>query len=292
LKTVIGIPAFNEEKNIGSLIVNLKKKYDYVLVCDDGSSDSTADIASEMGAIVVKHSKNQGYGSAIKTIFNESKKIDCDILITFDADGQHQISEIDDVLKPIMDNIADIVIGSRFLGKTKNLPKYRKFGIKTITGLTNIMTGSNISDSQSGFRAYSQKVLQEISPTESGMGISTEILIKATKKKIRITEIPITISYENNSHSKEPISHGTSVIISTVKHVAIERPLLYYGATGLFFLALGLVFATWALQIYSEQQVFMTNVALIGICGIILGTILLISGTILFSIANLLKGNK
>jgi len=292
LKIAIGIPAFNEENNIGPIITNLKKKYDHVLVCDDGSSDSTADIASKMGAHVVKHSKNQGYGSAIKTIFNEAKKIDCNILVTFDADGQHQISEIDDILKPIIENIADIVIGSRFLGKTEHLPKYRKFGIKTITGLTNVMTGSNISDSQSGFRSYSQKVLQEISPIESGMGISTEILIKATKKKMRITEIPITISYENNTHSKEPISHGTSVVISTIKHVAIERPLLYYGVTGLFFLALGLVFATWALQIYSEQQVFMTNVALIGICGIILGTILLISGTILFSIANLLKGNK
>ena len=292
MKVIIGIPAFNEEKNIGSIITNLKKKYDNVLVCDDGSSDSTAIVASDMGANVVKHSKNLGYGSAIKTIFNEAKKTDCDILVTFDADGQHQISEIDDILQPIIQNTADIVIGSRFLGKTKNLPKYRKFGIKTITGLTNIMTGSSISDSQSGFRSYSQKVLQGISPIESGMGISTEILIKATKKKLRITEIPITISYENNTHSKEPISHGTSVVISTVKHVAIERPLLYYGGSGLFFLVIGLVFATWALQIYSEEQVFMTNIALIGICGIILGTILLISGTILFSIANLIKENK
>jgi len=292
LKVIVGIPAFNEEKNIGSIITNLKKKYDHVLVCDDGSSDSTAVIASDMGANVVKHSKNLGYGSAIKTIFNEAKKTDCDILVTFDADGQHQISEIDNILQPIIQNTADIVIGSRFLGKTKNLPKYRKFGIKTITGLTNIMTGSSISDSQSGFRSYSQNVLQKISPIESGMGISTEILIKATKKKMRITEIPITISYENNTHSKEPISHGTSVVISTVKHVAIERPLLYYGGSGLFFLVIGLVFATWALQIYSEEQVFMTNVALVGICGIILGTILLISGTILFSIANLIKENK
>jgi len=292
LKIIIGIPAFNEEKNIGEIIANLKKKYDYVLVCDDGSSDTTSKIASDMGAHVVKHSKNQGYGSAIKTIFNEAKKINCDILVTFDADGQHQISEIDDILKPIIQNTADIVIGSRFLGETKHLPKYRKFGIKTITGLTNVMTGSNISDSQSGFRAYSQKILEEISLTESGMGISTEILIKATKRKMRITEIPITISYKNNTHSKEPISHGTSVIISTVKHVAIERPLLYYGVTGLFFLGIGLIFGMWALQVYSEQQVFMTNVALIGICGIILGTILLISGTILFSIANLIRENK
>jgi len=292
LKIAIGIPALNEENNIGPIITNLKKKYDHVLVCDDGSSDSTAVIASEMGAHVVKHSKNQGYGSAIKTIFNEAKKIDCDILVTFDADGQHQISEIDDILKPIIKNTADIVIGSRFLGKTKNLPKYRKFGIKTITGLTNVMTGSNISDSQSGFRSYSQKILKEISPTESGMGISTEILIKAVKNKMRITEIPITISYENNTHSKEPISHGTSVIFSTIKHVVIEKPLLYYGVTGLFFLAIGLFFASWTLQLYSEEGVFMTNVALIGVSGIILGTILLISGTILFSISTLIKNNN
>ena len=187
MKVIIGIPAFNEEKNIGSIVAKLKIKYDHVIVCDDGSSDMTETIASSLGAIVVKHSKNLGYGAAIKTIFNESKKIDGDVLVTFDADGQHQISEIDSVLKPLFENKADIVIGSRFLGTTKNLPKYRKFGIKTITGLTNTMTGSNLSDAQSGFRAYSKNVLNEISPTDSGMGISTEILIKSSKKNMKIT---------------------------------------------------------------------------------------------------------
>ena len=292
MKITIGIPAYNEEKNIASIITKLKNITDSIIVCNDGSSDLTGKIAEDMGAMIITHEKNMGYGTAINSIFKKSNEIHSDILVTFDGDGQHRIEDIKKILKPIQDNEADIVIGSRFLGKTKNLPKYRKFGIKTITGLTNVMTGSNITDSQSGFRAYSQKVLQEISPTESGMGISTEILIKATNKKMRITEIPITISYENNTHSKEPISHGTSVIISTVKHVVIERPLLYYGISGLFFLGIGLIFGMWALQIYSEQQVFMTNVALIGICGIILGTILLISGTILFSISTLINNNK
>ena len=292
MKVIIGLPAFNEEKKIGPIIEKLKEKYEHVLVCDDGSSDMTSTIASTMGATVVKHKKNLGYGSAIKTIFNEAKKIDGDVLVTFDADGQHQISEIDSMLKPIFENKVDIVIGSRFLGKSKELPKYRKIGIKTITGLTNIMTGSKITDSQSGFRAYSKKMLNEISLIESGMGISTEILIKSMKKNMRITEVPITIDYENNKHSKEPISHGTSVIISTVKHVAIERPLLYYGVTGLIFLIVGLIFGAWTLQIYSEEKVVMTNMALIGIGGVILGTILLISGTILFSIVNLIREKK
>ena len=289
MKIIIGIPAFNEEKNIGAIVAKLKIKYDHVIVCDDGSSDMTQTIASSLGAIVVKHTKNLGYGAAIKTIFNESKKTDGDILVTFDADGQHQISEIDSVLKPLLENKADIVIGSRFLGKTKNLPKYRKFGIKTITGLTNTMTGSNLSDAQSGFRAYSKNILNEISPTDSGMGISTEILIKSTKKNMKIVEVPITISYENNSHSQEPISHGASAIISTIKHVAMERPLLYYGITGLCFLILGLIFGGWTIQNYSETGSVTTNIALVGIGGVILGTILIITATILYSIANVVK---
>ena len=292
MKVIVGIPAFNEEKNIGAIVAKLKKKYDYVLVCDDGSSDTTQTIASSLGAIVVKHPTNLGYGAAIKTIFSEAKKIDGDVLVTFDADGQHQISEIDSVLKPLIENKAEIVIGSRFLGETKNLPKYRKFGIKTITGLTNTMTGSKLSDAQSGFRAYSKKVLNEILPTESGMGISTEILIKASKKHMKILEVPITISYENNSHSQQPISHGASVILSTVKHVAIERPLLYYGVTGLCFLIVGLIFGAWTIQIYSEEQVVMTNIALVGIGGVILGTILLITGTILYSIVNVVREKR
>ena len=267
-------------------------KYEHVIVCDDGSLDMTQAIASSLGAIVVKHSTNLGYGAAIRTIFNEAKKVDGDVLVTFDADGQHKISEIDSVLKPISENKADVVIGSRFLGSTKDLPKYRKIGIKTITGLTNTLTGGNITDAQSGFRAYSKKVLNEISPTESGMGISTEILIKSSKKQMRISEIPITISYDGNTHSQEPISHGTSVVFSTLKHVAIERPLLYYGVTGLCFIIVGLVFGGWTIQIYSEERVVITNLAIIGVGGVILGTILLITATILYSIVNVIREKR
>lgn len=289
---IIGIPAFNEEKNIGAIVAKLKAKYDQVIVCDDGSSDMTGMIASSLGAIVVKHENNLGYGSAIKTIFNHAKEKNCDVLVTFDADGQHEISEIDSFLTPIFEDRADIVIGSRFLGKTEDLPQYRKIGIKTITGLTNLMAGSRITDSQSGFRAYSNKVLREITPTESGMGISTEILIKSLKKEMRIIEVPITVSYQDTTHSQQPISHGTSVIMSTIKHVAIERPLLYYGITGLFFLAVGLIFGAWTLQIYSEEKVVMTNMALVGVGGVILGTILLISGMILYSIVNVVREKR
>ena len=291
-KVAIGLPAFNEEKNIASIILQLKKKYELIIVGDDGSSDLTAAIAEKMGALVVKHEKNLGYGGAIRSLFSKACELECDIFVTFDSDGQHVVSEIENIIEPIQKNEADIVIGSRFLGSTKDLPKYRKIGIKTITGLTNTLTGANITDAQSGFRAYSKNVLNEISPTESGMGISTEILIKSSKKQMRISEIPITINYEDNTHSQEPISHGTSVVFSTVKHVAIERPLLYYGVTGLCFIIIGLVFGGWTIQMYSEEQILPPGLALIGIGGVILGTILLITATILYSIVSVIREKR
>jgi len=289
MNIVIGIPAYNEEKNIASIIVKLKKIANTIIICDDGSTDATAEIAKELGAIVISHSKNQGYGAAIKTIFLEAKNKQVDVLITFDADGQHQIKDISKVLEPINLGNADVVIGSRFLDDKTKIPTYRKIGVKLITQLTNITTGSNITDSQSGFRAYSKLALEKIIPTESGMGISTEILIKAQEKKLRITEVPIKILYEGDTSTHNPISHGSSVIFSTLKYVAIERPLVFYGIPGIVFLSLGIFFGLWAIQVFAEEGKIITNIGMIGIGGVILGTILMIAATILHSMASIVR---
>jgi len=289
MNIVIGIPAYNEEKNIASIIVKLKKIANTIIICDDGSTDATAEIAKELGAMVISHSKNQGYGAAIKTIFLEAKNKQVDVLITFDADGQHQIKDISKVLEPINLGNADVVIGSRFLDDKTKIPTYRKIGVKIITQLTNITTGSNITDSQSGFRAYSKLALEKIIPTESGMGISTEILIKAQEKKLRITEVPIKILYEGDTSTHNPISHGSSVIFSTLKYVAIERPLVFYGIPGIVFLSLGIFFGLWAIQVFAEEGKIITNIGMIGIGGVILGTILMIAATILHSMASIVR---
>ena len=289
MNIVVGIPAYNEEKNIASIIVKLKKIANTIIICDDGSTDATAEIAKELGAMVISHSKNQGYGAAIKTIFLEAKNKQVDVLITFDADGQHQIKDISKVLEPINLGNADVVIGSRFLDDKTKIPTYRKIGVKIITQLTNITTGSNITDSQSGFRAYSKLALEKIIPTESGMGISTEILIKAQEKKLRITEVPIKILYEGDTSTHNPISHGSSVIFSTLKYVAIERPLVFYGIPGIVFLSLGIFFGLWAIQVFAEEGKIITNIGMIGIGGVILGTILMIAATILHSMASIVR---
>ena len=187
MNCAIGIPAFNEEKSIAGIITRLKKKYQTIIVCDDGSSDLTGEIAKELGVVVITHPKNLGYGGAIRSIFLKSSELQMDALVTFDADGQHDVNDIDLVLKPIIEDKVDICIGSRFLEKNDNIPKYRKIGIKTITGITNVSTGLKISDSQSGFRAYNKKVLEKIIPSELGMGVSTEILIKTKKENFRIS---------------------------------------------------------------------------------------------------------
>ena len=193
MKITIGIPAYNEEKNIKNIIIELKKTYDSIIVCDDGSTDSTYEIIKKMNVNVIKHEKNLGYGAAINSIFKESVNIESDVLVTFDADGQHRIEDIGRLIEPILDNSSDIVIGSRFLDDKTTIPSYRKFGIKIITQVTNASIKKKLTDSQSGLRAYNKNVLEEIAPSELGMGISTEILIKASSKGLRIIEVPIKI---------------------------------------------------------------------------------------------------
>ena len=286
MNIAIGIPAYNEEENIGAIIVKLKKIANTIIICNDGSTDMTAEIAKGLGAIVISHSKNKGYGEAIKTIFLRARDEQVDMLITFDADGQHQIEDISKVTEPINSGNADVVIGSRFLDDETKIPKYRKIGIKAITQLTNITTGSKITDSQSGFRAYNKLALEKIIPTESGMGISTEILMKIQEQKLRITEVPIKISYEGNTSTHNPVSHGTSVIFSTLKFVAIKHPLTFYGIPGIILLGIGLIFTAWTIQIFSTQGEFITNIAIVGGGSLILGIILLITSSILFSVVS------
>jgi glycosyltransferase involved in cell wall biosynthesis len=289
LKVTIGIPAYNEEKNIASIIVKLKKISSKIIVCNDGSTDSTGLIAKELGAIVISHQKNLGYGAGIKSIFLKAKEIGTEVLVTLDADGQHDVNEIDKLLKPITDDKCDIVIGSRFLGETENVPSYRKLGINVITKLTNASIKENLTDSQSGFRAYDKKVIEQITPSESGMGVSTEILIKASNKELRIAEVPIIVSYEGDTSTHNPVSHGTSVILSTIKFTSIHNPLKFYGIPGIIFLIVGLGFIAWTLQIYAVSQQIVTNVSLIGIGCVVLGAVLLMTAIILFSIVTVVS---
>ena len=289
LKITIGLPAYNEEKNIASVITKLKKITDSIIVCDDGSSDMTSEISKNLGAIVISHKKNMGYGAALRTIFQKSVELDSDILVTFDADGQHRIEDINKILQPLENNEADVVIGSRFLDNKSKVPNYRKIGIKVITQVTNASLKKKLTDSQSGFRSYNKQALSQISPSEMGMGISTEILIKASSKGLRIAEIPITVLYHDDTSTHNPVSHGTSVLVSTIKFTSIEHPLKFYGIPSIIFLIIGSAFTYSAVQYYVEIGRLNTNLTLIGAGAILIGLVLLISAILLYSLVSIVR---
>ena len=289
LKITIGIPAYNEEKNIASIITKLKKITDSIIVCDDGSSDMTSDISKNLGAVVITHKKNMGYGVAINSIFQKAKELNIDLLVTFDADGQHRVEDIEKVVEPIKNNTADLVIGSRFLDKKSNVPNYRKIGIKVITKITNVSIKKKLTDSQSGFRAYNKQVLSQISPSDIGMGISTEILIKSSSKGLRIMEVPVTILYSGDTSTHNPVSHGTSVLLSTIKFTSIEHPLKFYGIPSVIFLIIGGIFTTLAIQYYIDVGRLNSNLILIGGGTVLIGIILLICAILLYSLVSVVR---
>ena len=293
MKIAAGIPAFNEEKNVGSMIVELLKFVDIVIVCDDGSNDNTGMIAKKMGAIVVNHERNLGYGAGIKSLFLKARELGVDVLVTLDADGQHRPKDVLTVLEPIKKHETDIVIGSRFLDQNQQqIPSYRKAGIKIITKLANTTLDKTITDSQSGFRAYNSNVLSEIIPLEHGMGVSNEILIKANKKGFTISEVPIVVSYQGDTSTHNPVSHGASVIFSTLKIISIENPFKLYGIPGSIFLAIGLFFTVLTIQDFTETKQMLLSTAIIGAATIIFGTILLMTAIILYSVVNVIRERK
>ena len=292
MKITVGIPAYNEEKNIAKIIVKLKKTVDQIIVCDDGSTDSTSEIAESLGATVVKHAKNSGYGMAIRSIFLKSREINADILVTLDADGQHKIEDINKIIKPVVDGEADISIGSRFLKEDSNTPGYRKLGVKIITKVTNSSLSEKITDAQSGFRAYSNKVLQSLTPADSGMGISTEILIKSSNLGLKIVEVPTEIQYEGDTSTQNPVTHGTEVLMSTLKYISIERPLRFYGIPSLIFFVIGLTFTFFSIQYYAEIGRLNPNITLVAVGTLLIGVILIVTAILLYSLVSVVREGK
>lgn len=220
-----GIPAFNEEKYIAKVILKTRRHVNEIIVVNDGSSDMTGEIARALGATVIDHPKNLGYGAAIRSILEEAKKRNPDVVVILDGDDQHDPDEIPKLIKPILEGKADIVIGSRFLGRSEQ-PFWRRLGVKLITWLLKKSSSlpPYITDAQSGFRAYSNKALHAIKLKDNNMAVSIEILVQAMDHKLNIEEVPITIKYHKDSSTHNPLVHGAILIIKILR-LFVERRL-------------------------------------------------------------------
>ncbi len=285
---VAGIPAYNEEKFIAKVILGVKKFVDKVIVVNDGSSDMTGEIARALGATVIEHPGNLGYGAALRTIFQEAKKLNADVLVILDADDQHDPGEIDRLIQPILRGEADVVIGSRFLGKTTQ-PLWRRLGIKAITWLTKKghKLPPHITDAQSGYRAYGKRAIQLITPEDSDMGASIDILYQAAKHNLRITEAPITVKYHKEASSQNPLTHATRVITRIIGLIVEKRPLLYLGLPGGILTLTGIATATYVAWVFNHTRYFSIPLTLIAMALLLLGALLMIAAMILYTIVKL-----
>lgn len=283
------IPAYNEENTISDLVKTAKKYVDKVVVCDDGSTDKTLENAKLAGADIISHKKNQGYGAAIISLFNYCRAQNVDVLVTLDGDGQHDPNQIPILLDTLSKHNVDVVLGSRFLDDKIGTPGYRKHGIKIITSAANYGTDFKVSDSQSGFRAYSKNAIDAIHPTEQGMAISTEILLKISNKRLSFAEVPITTSYDGDTSEQNPVPHGVSVLVNTLKYVSIKHPLPFYAFPGIALLIVGMISGGMFLEGYFNQQAIFYASLFASVISFLLGAILLVTAIILFSMANLIR---
>jgi glycosyltransferase involved in cell wall biosynthesis len=291
---VVGIPAFNEETMIAQVVLEAQRHGDAVVVCDDGSSDMTGAIAKRLGADVIRHEQNLGYGASIKSLFRRARELSADVLVTLDADGQHNPKEIPNILRPIANGVADLVIGSRFIDSrgAREMPFYRRLGAQLITKLVNGSSKNGISDAQSGFRAYSRQALERLCPFEDGMGASVEILLKAGKTDLRICEVPSSCTYNNGdvaTSTEHPLTHGIGVVMSIVRFIVEEKPLIVLGIPGMLCLFAGLGFGVWMLHIYAIEHYIVTNIALASVAFVLIGFFMLSTAITLYAITRIVK---
>lgn len=288
MKVVVGIPALNEERSIGKVVVRAVRHADEVVVVDDGSTDDTALIAKGLGAVVLKHEKNLGKGAAMRDCFEYAKRSGADVLVTIDGDGQNDAAGIPILVDALASNHADVAIGGRLVKPTE-MPRYRWMGGRMLDHATGIKVGGKLVDSQSGFRAYSRRAIETLTASEFGMSVDSELIKKAEAAGMQITLVPVPVSYSGKTSTSNPLLHGLDVFFGLVKFISIRHPLLFYGGFSLIALSISIVFGFMTLDYYQRWGRVITNLALVSVAAGILGFLALFTGIILFTLITVVR---
>jgi glycosyltransferase involved in cell wall biosynthesis len=281
------IPAYNEERFIGSVVLKALQYVDVVIVVDDGSADDTAEIARNAGAVVVQHQTNRGKGAALNSGFAEARALGARAVALLDGDGQHRPDDIPKLVRPVLEQGADMVVGSRYLDLKNRIPLYRRVGQCIITALTNISSGVNSTDSWSGYRAFSRRALERIYFHENGWGVDPEFQFKAGELDLNVVEVPIVAIYEEKA-KRNPIPHGLKTLNAILRLIGQHRPLLFFSSTGFLILLTGFITGLWVVAVYDATRTLAIGTTLICLLLCIVGTLTLFTGFILHSTRGLI----
>jgi glycosyltransferase involved in cell wall biosynthesis len=274
------IPAYNEERTVGSVVLRLRQLVDLVIVVDDGSLDATAEVASLAGARVISHPTNQGYGAAIRSGLAAAQEVHPRAVLLMDADGQHRAEDVREVIRPVLQDEADVSVGSRFADRRSHVPVVRRVAQHGLTWLSNVGSGVKLTDSQSGMRAFGPRALDALSLTSSSMAAASEMQFLASDAQLRVCEVPIEIRYFGEA-KRNPIGHGLDVLNGIILLVSQRRPLLFFGVPGLLLALLALLLGVDVVQTFARVHVLLvgqlivaTMVAVVGILAMFTAVVL------------------
>jgi glycosyltransferase involved in cell wall biosynthesis len=284
---LVAIPAYNEDRYIGSLVLKLRTQGREVLVIDDGSTDATAEVAEAAGATLIRHPSNLGKTAAVETAFGHARQTDADVLVLLDGDSQHDPAEIDALVEPIVAGGADMVVGTRFAGIHSVIPRWRVVGQHALTLATNIGSGLQLSDTESGYRAFSRRALAEMRFNARGFAVEPAEQFQAKARGWKVVEVPISVHYDIPL-KRNPVWHGIGQLDAILRLIGEHRPLLFFGVPGLVVLLAGLLLGFQVVRIYDATQQLAIGYALITVLLVIVGILAVFVGIMLHAIRQII----
>ncbi len=279
-KILAAIPAYNEDVAIGSVVLRCRPYVREVLVVDDGSDDETATVARLAQASVIQHLTNRGKGAAVQAAIAYARTNGFDVMVLLDGDGQHDPALIPELLGPITRGEADIVVGTRKLS-TSHMPLHRRVGQKVLDLLTSYGSKTSVTDSQCGFRALSRAAIDSLDLDANDFSIESEMIIDAQEKNLRVVEVPISVRYDVDGSTKNPLSHGFGVMDRVLGIIAVRHPLLFFGMVGGTLFIIGVAIGFVALETYRSAPSLAIGYSFLVVIFLIVGGLATFAGIML-----------
>jgi glycosyltransferase involved in cell wall biosynthesis len=285
-RTLVVIPAYNEDRYIGSLVLKLRSDGYSVVVVDDGSADRTAELSEAAGAEVVRHGANQGKAAAIRSAFTLARERDVEALVLIDADSQHEAEEVGQVAAPILAGQADMVVGSRYVGAQSQIPGWRQAGQHALTAATNIGSGVHLTDSQSGFRAFSRKAIEVMNLRTRGFSVESEMQFEARDAGLTVVEVPIHVHYDIPL-KRNPVLQGMHIVEALLRLIGQHRPLLFFSGSGSIVLLAGLALGLHVVRVYEATLTLAVGFAMLTVLLCLSGMLAIFVGIMLHTLRTL-----